>query len=153
MRSLISLPAVILLLICATIASGQTKADVNGTWKMNAAKSHFSGNGPTSITIKFIQKDSSLVETLTLSGEAGERSFDLKYTTDGKEGENQIGPQALKTSAVWEKDALVIEWKADGSTFRRRITLSGDGKVMTIAVHHGEANGETADDTVVLEKQ
>jgi hypothetical protein len=120
---------------------------------MNPAKSHFSGNGPTSITIKFVQKDSNLLETLTLSGEAGDRSLDLKYTTDGKEGDAQIGPQSVKTIAAWEKDALVIEWKADGSSFRRRITLSGDGKIMTIAVHHAEPNGETGDDTVVLEKQ
>ena len=153
MRFRISLVAGALLLISAAIANGQTRPDLNGTWKMNAAKSHFSGNGPTSITIKFIQKDSSLIETLNLSGEAGDRSFDLKYTTDGKEGDNQIGPQQIKTSAAWEKDALVIEWKADGSTFRRRITLSSDGKLMTIAVHHAEPNGEMADDTVVLEKQ
>jgi hypothetical protein len=153
MRFRINLVAGALMLISAAIVNGQTRLDVNGTWKMNPAKSHFTGNGPTSITIKFIQKDSSLIETLNLSGQAGDRSFDLKYTTDGKEGDNQIGPQAVKTSAVWEKDALVIEWRADGSIFRRRITLSGDGKVMTIAVHHAEPNGETADDTVVLEKQ
>ena len=153
MRFRISLVAGALLLMSAAIANGQTRPDLNGTWKMNPAKSHFSGNGPTSISIKFIQKASSLTETLNLSGEAGDRSFDLKYTTDGKEGDNQIGPQQVKTTATWQKDALVIEWKADGNSFRRRITLSGDGKMMTIAVHHAEQSGEASDDTVVLEKQ
>jgi hypothetical protein len=134
-------------------ASAQRKPDVNGTWKMNAAKSHFGDNGPTGITIKFTQKDSSLLETLTLSGEGGEHSLELKYTTDGKEGVNRIGEDDAKTTAVWERDTLVIEWKAEGRSFRRNITLSGDGKTMTILVHHAEPDGHTSDDSVVLEKQ
>jgi hypothetical protein len=135
------------------IAGAQTKPDVNGTWKMNSAKSHFANSGPTGITIKFVQKDSSLLETLTLTGDNGERALDLKYTTDGKEGVNRIGEDDAKTTAAWERDALVIEWKAEGRSFRRKITLSGDGKTMTILVHHTEPGGATFDDTVVLEKQ
>jgi hypothetical protein len=120
---------------------------------MDAAKSHFADGGPAGITIKFIQKDSSLLETLTMSGEGAERSFDLKYTTDGKEAINQIEGQSAKTTAAWEGSALVIDWKADGRSLHRKITLSGDGKTMTIAVHHVEPNGETRDDTVVLDRQ
>jgi hypothetical protein len=120
---------------------------------MNLAKSHFAENGPTGITIKFTQKDSSLLETLILSGDGGEQSLDFKYTTDGKEGVNRIGEDAAKTTAVWERDTLVIEWKAESRSLRRHITLSGDGKTMTILVHHAEPDGHTADDTVILEKQ
>jgi hypothetical protein len=153
MKYALSLILSALALMYGPIAGAQTKPDLNGTWKMNSAKSHFADKGPTGITIKFVQKDSSLLETLTLTGENGERSLDLKYTTDGKEGVNHIGQDDAKTTAGWEGGALVIEWKADGRSFRRKITLSGDGKTMTIMVHHAEPGGETADDTVVLEKQ
>jgi len=142
-----------ILLSHAAFAGAQARPDVTGTWKMNSSKSHFGGHGPTSITIKFVQKDSTLLESLTLGGDDGEHSLDLKYTTDGKEGVNQIGDEAAKTIAAWEKDALVIEWKGDGRSLRRKITLSADGKTMTIAVHHPDSGGGEVDDTVVLEKQ
>ena len=140
-------------LICGAMASAQSRPDINGTWKMNPAKSHFAGSGPTSITIKFVQKDSSLLETLTLGGDDGEHALDLKYTTDGKEGVNQIGGDSAKTVAGWEGNALVIEWKGEDRSFRRKITLSGDGKTMTMAVHHADPGSDPTDDTVVLEKQ
>jgi len=141
------------LLICAAMATAQTRPDVNGTWKMNSAKSHFANQGPTAITIKFVQKDSSLLETLTLGGDDGERALELKYTTDGKESVNQIGAESAKTTATWEKDALVLEWKGDGRSLRRKLTVSGDGKTITMSVHHADPGGSEADDTVVLEKQ
>jgi len=141
------------LLIYAMMANAQARPDVNGTWKMNSAKSHFANQGPTAITIKFVQKDSSLLETLTLGGDGGERSLELKYTTDGKEGVNQIGDESAKTTATWEKDALVLEWKGDGRSLRRKIMVSGDGKTITMSVHHSDPGGSEADDTVVLERQ
>src|SRR5262245_35773389 len=139
------------ILICAA-ANAQTRPDVSGTWKMNSAKSHFANQALTALTIKFVQKDSSLAETLTLGGDDGERSLDLKYTTDGKEGVNQIGDESARTTAAWEKDVLVIEWKGDGRSLRRRITLSGDGKTITMTVHHSDPGGSESDDTVVLER-
>lgn len=153
MKYRVSLLVSAVVLICGSVATAQTRLDLNGTWKMNPAKSHFADNGPTAITIKFVQKDSNLHETLTLTGDGGEHSLELKYTTDGKEGVNQIGEDNAKTTAGWEGNALVIEWKGDGRSFRRRITLSGDGKTMTMSVHHDEPGGGAAEDTVVLEKQ
>jgi len=145
--------AITLITAFASVASAQTRPDLSGTWKMNSAKSHFGNNGPTSITIKFVQKDSSLVETLTLGEDQGEHSLELKYTTDGKQGVNQIGDENAKTTAGWEGQALVIEWNGSGRILRRKITLSSDGKTMTMAVHHADPGGQSADDTVVLDKQ
>src|SRR5215469_13186960 len=118
MKSRTMLLAGTVLLICTAMATAKTRPDVNGTWKMNSAKSHFANQGPTAITIKFVQKDSSLLETLTLGGDDGERALELKYTTDGKESVNQIGAESAKTTATWEKDALVLEWKGDGRSLR-----------------------------------
>ncbi|HZS06833.1 MAG TPA: hypothetical protein VFD58_18500 [Blastocatellia bacterium] len=145
--------AIVLSLAIVSLAGTQTKPNLSGLWKMNPQKSNFGPNGgPDGITIKFDQKDSELSETLTISAGGNERAIDVKYTTDGKEGEAQIGGDGAKTTAKWDGDALVIEWKNGERVFRRKFTLSGDGKTMTIAVHHVDPNGER-DETVVLEKQ
>jgi len=154
MKYRVSLLLSAVMLIFGSIATlAQKRPDVSGTWKMNAAKSQFADNGPKSITIRFSQKDSTLFETLTLMAGDEEKSFDVKYATDGKEGVAQIGEKSATTTVTWDGDALVIEWKGDGQSLRRKITLSGDGKTMTMMVRHAEPNGETANDTVVLEKQ
>ena len=82
----------------------------------------------------------------------GERSFQAKYTTDGKETEQEVIGRTAKTSAKWEGDALLIEFKTEGGFFKRKITLSADGKTITKVVTQSGDNGQT-EDTVVFEKQ
>lgn len=150
------------LLIVLTLAAGlgasfvaaQAKPNLSGTWKMNPSKSKFGGQGgPDGITIKFDHQEPNLSETLTISNPQGERSLNLKYTTDGKAGSAEIDGEQATTTAKWEGEALVIEVKGGiGSVFRRKITLSDGGKTMTLAVHiEGQGGGQ--DDTVVLDKQ
>ena len=136
---------------CASPTEAQTKPNLTGTWKMNTSKSKLD-NGPEAITIKFDQQEPNLRELLTITGAQGEQTVDFKYTTDGKESVNQIRDDTAKCTAKWEGEALVIEWKMGERSFRRKFTLSADGKMMTVAVHHVRPDGEK-DETVVLEKQ
>ena len=138
--------------LCTFVAAAQTKPNLTGTWKMNSSKSNFANanNHPSEITIKFDQKDFSFTESLTVT-ENGEHKMDLKYTADGKETTNQFENQPVQTTASWEGETLVIEVKIEKGLFIRKITISSDGKTMTMTVHH--AKGENASDTVVLEKQ
>ena len=147
--------AAVALLAVVSLApvSAQDKAKWTGTWKMIPAKSQFAGgDGPSSIVIKLELKDGAVTETLTLGTENGERSFTATYTTDGKATEQEVMGRAAQTSAKWEGEALVIDFKAGDGGFARKITLSADGKTMNIAVHHSGGQGDR-DDTVVLEKQ
>jgi methionine-rich copper-binding protein CopC len=138
--------------LCTFVAAAQTKPNLTGTWKMNESKSKFVHNIPSEITIKFDQKDSSFTESFTITENNGEHKADLKYTADGKETTNQIDNQAVQTTARWEGETLVIEVKFEqGNLIIRKITISSDGKTMTMIVHRPE--GENVDDTVVLEKQ
>jgi hypothetical protein len=144
-----------LVLTCALAlcASAQTKPDLNGTWKMNPSKSKFGGQGgPDAITIKFDQQEPNLSESLTIVNPQGERTLNLKYTTDGKESVSQIDGNEVKTTAKWEGETLVIELRGSDNLFRRKFTLSDGGKTMMMAVHIAGQGGEQ-DDTVVLEKQ
>jgi hypothetical protein len=137
----------------ACLALAQTKQpDVNGVWKMNAAKSQFGRGGPDAITFKFELKDAILSETLTLTNKGNERLIENKYTTDGKEQDVNVGGDPAKATVSWEGATLIIAWKSGDNTFTRRCTFSADGKTMTLAVRQTR-DGESVDDTVVFDKQ
>jgi hypothetical protein len=138
--------------LCALTASAQTKPDFSGAWKMNKEKSKFANVGPDAILIKMDHKEPALTEDWSVSTPDGERSFQAKYATDGKETEQVVMGEMAKTSAKWEGDALVIEFKTEGRFFKRKITLSADGKTITKVVTHNDG-GEEREDTVVFEKQ
>ena len=141
------------ILSLVTRVEAQNKPNVSGTWRMNAEKSKFQQGGPKAIVIKFDQQGSTLKESITITGEQGERTESFTYTLDGKEGTQQIEGEQIKSTAAWDAESLVLEFKNDeGMSFRRKITVSGDGKTMTIDVKQSSPNG-TINDTVVLEKQ
>jgi hypothetical protein len=139
--------------LCASMAAAQTKPDFSGSWKMNREKSKFADGGPNAILIKIDHKEPALTEEWSMSTRDGERSFQAKYTTDGKETEQEVMGRTAKTSAKWEGDALVIEFKTGEGFFRRKITLSADGKTMTKTVTHSPDDGNPIEDTVVFDKQ
>jgi hypothetical protein len=139
--------------LCASITAAQTKPDFSGAWKMNREKSKFADGGPNAILIKIDHKEPAFTEEWTMSTPEGERSFQAKYTTDGKETEQEVMGRTAKTSAKWEGNALVIEFKTDEGFFKRKITLSADGKTITKVVTHSPGGGDPMEDTVVFEKQ
>jgi len=139
--------------LCASIAAAQTKPDLSGAWKMNREKSKFADGGPNAILIKIDHKEPAFTEEWTMSTPEGERSFQAKYATDGKETEQEVMGRTAKTSAKWEGNALVIEFKTAEGFFKRKITLSADGKTITKTVTHSPGGGDPIEDTVVFEKQ
>jgi hypothetical protein len=139
--------------LCASMAAAQTKPDFSGSWKMNREKSKFARGGPEGILIKIDHKEPAFVEDWKMTTQDGERSFQAKYTTDGKESEQEVMGRTAKTSAKWEGDALVIEFKTGEGFFKRKITMSADGKTITKAVTHSPDGGDPMEDTVVFEKQ
>jgi hypothetical protein len=154
-RTSAALIAAAIVCLCALTANAQTKPDFSGSWKLNKEKSKFAGDGgPDAILIKIDHKEPALTEDWLLSVQNGERSFQAKYTTDGKETEQEVMGRTAKTSAKWEGDALVIEFKtADNGFFKRKITLSADGKTMTKIVTQSKGEGNQTEETAVFEKQ
>lgn len=138
--------------LCALIAAAQTKPDFTGSWKLNREKSKFERGGPEDLLIKIDHKEPTFAEEWKMTTQNGERSFQAKYTTDGTESEQEVIGRTAKTSAKWEGDALVIEFKAEGGFFKRKVTLSADGKTITKVITQSGNNGQT-EDTVVFEKQ
>jgi hypothetical protein len=147
----------ILLALALGLAQAQAKPNFSGTWKMNAAKSEFGPMpAPDSRTDKISHADPSLKDTVTQSGQQGEMTSDLSYSTDGKETTNTIRGNEFKSTVKWDGDELVIDNKGSFNgqdvTLSDRWSLSEDGKTITIKRHAVSPMGEM-DQKILLEKQ
>lgn len=145
------------LLLVVGAAAANAKPNFTGEWKLNASKSEFGPMpAPASRVDKIKHADPDLAVSTTASGPQGEATFDLKYTTDGKECTNELRGNPTKSTAAWDGDALVINTKANFQgndiTLTDKWTLSEDGKTLTVARHIKAPQGEF-DQKTVLEKQ
>lgn len=141
----------------AASAFAQPKPDFSGTWKLNVAKSDFGAlPGPSSRTDVITHKEPSLTDEVTAEAGETKQHYTAKYTTDGKEVTNQMGPREVKSTMKWEGGNLVINSKFSYSgsdvTGQSTWSLSSDGKILTVNIHYISAMGET-DQKAVYEKQ
>jgi hypothetical protein len=140
------------------LVQAQAKTDFSGTWKVNAAKSDFGPMpAPDTMTEKITHQDPSLkANVASTGGPQGDMTYDINYTTDGKECVNHVGDNEFKSTLNWDGDVLVAETKGSFSgtdfTSKDRWTLSADGKTLTIARHVTSAMGD-ADIKLVFDKQ
>ena len=84
------------------------------------------------------------------------------YKLDGSETSMDMGPAKATLKATWSGDALELSRKStftgqDGtersSSDTRKLSLSGDGKVLTAVVHSEGGRGGPTDSTLVFNKQ
>ena len=142
----------------ATMALAADKPNFSGEWSLDADKSNFGPMPPpATMTRKIQHHDPEMtMDQATTGGPQGDQSFQFKYSTDGKETNNEIMGTAAKTKASWDGNALVINMSVDAGgneiKITDRVTLSDDGKVMTDAQHLVLPQGEL-DLTYVLNKK
>ncbi len=153
----IHVAAAVLLAAAFGLAGAQAKPNFSGAWKLNAGRSDFGAMpAPDSRADKITHQEPDLTDSFTQSGQMGEVSAELKYSTDGKETTNTIRGIEIKSTAKWEGDDLVIAGKGSFNgadvTLNDRWSLSADGKTLTIQRHVNSPMGET-DQKIVLEKQ
>ena len=154
--NLLSAIAVLSMLALASTALAQGADPSLGTWKLNLAKSTYSGSAPKSQTVKY--ETSSMGTTVTTDGVAADGSkTSQKYTTkyDGKDVPLS-GSAIADTVALTRIDALTIERidKKAGKVIQTiRRTISADGKTMTVLTKGTNAQGKPVNNTAVYEKQ
>jgi hypothetical protein len=157
MRSPCRLLWMVLIAAAIGLVQAQAKPNFSGTWKMNVGKSEF-GPMPAldSRTDQITHEDPDLKDTTTQSGQMGEVTAELKYSTDGKETTNKIRGNEIKSTAKWDGDELVISGKGSFNgadvTLNDRWSISTDGKIITIVRHASTPMGD-ADQKFILEKQ
>jgi hypothetical protein len=144
-------------MVLATSQAAQAKPNFSGEWKLNASKSEFSPMpAPEKRTDKIVHADPKLTVTTTQTSQAGEGTFEQKYSTDGEETTNELRGAPVKSTAKWDGEALMITTKAvfNGMdiTLSDKWSLSEDGKVLTVGRHIKAPQGEF-DQKLVMEKQ
>jgi hypothetical protein len=148
----------VILTMALGVVLAQAKTDFSGTWKINATKSDFGPMPPPdSMTEKITHQDPDLkANVATTGGAMGDMTYDVSYSTDGKETTNTVAGNDFKSSAKWEGDELVIDTKGKFNdnefTSQDRWALSSDGKTITVTRHVSSAMGD-ADMKLVFEKQ
>ncbi len=135
----------------------QAKSDFSGTWKANTSKSDFGPMpAPDSVVEKIVHEEPSLKVNIAQVGGQGDMTYDMSYTTDGKESVNKVADNEFKTTLKWDSDDLVAETKGafDGNEFtaKDRWALSDGGKTMTVTRHITTSMGDF-DMKMVFEKQ
>lgn len=148
--------AAILLIALAAVAAA-AQPNFSGTWKLNLAKSTFGEMpAPSSIVATIKHEEPNFQMAVQQSSDMGDMNYDVKYTTDGKECTNTIFDGPTVGVVKWDGEALTVATKGkfgdSDFTMNDRITLSEDGKVMTVLRHFSSGFGE-GDQKMVFEKQ
>ena len=157
-RPVTSLLSFTLLTVALGVVQAQAKTDFSGTWKLDVSKSEFGPMPPPdSITEKIAHQEPEIKANVASTGGAmGDMTYDVTYTTDGKESTNKFADNEFKSTAKWDGDALVIDTKGkfgdNEFTSQDRWTLDGDGKTLTMSRHVSSAMGD-ADMKLVFQKQ
>ena len=150
-------PSVVAVAVILSSAAGSAQAPkaMEGTWKLDVAKSSFSpGPAPKamSITYSSVDKDAIriVVETMPATGAAQKWEMTARY--DGKDHPVKGNPNA-DTISIRRIDDLTGEStfkKAGKVTATNRRTLSADGKTLTITSAGTTEDGKPRKDVQVF---
>ncbi|MGD0365159.1 MAG: hypothetical protein ABSC93_30115 [Bryobacteraceae bacterium] len=155
--STLKISTLALIALAFGLVQAQAKSDYSGTWKANTTKSDFGPLPPPDTMVeKIAHEDPSLKINVAQTGGSGDATYDMIYTTDGKECVNHPGGNEFKTILKWDGDDLTAETKGsyEGTDFtaKDRWTLADGGKTLTVTRHISTSMGEF-DQKLVLEKQ
>jgi hypothetical protein len=129
-----------------------------GEWKLNVSESKYSpGPAPKSQTLRFEATKDGSIKLSSHTVEADGKSRDGSYVSkfDGQDVPWKGNPDA-DTSSAWRIDENTYEntWKKNGKvTITAKVTVSPDGKTLTITRNGTDSKGRTVSETAVYTKQ
>ena len=147
-----------LLLLWVLVVSGawsQDRPALNGVWRLDPAHSAFSENRLKSQTLSIRQEDESIKFEETATEENGkDRKADYECNTNGKECALKVNGQAVKVSAYYNGDVLVVieQRKGNDAATRKRMKTSEDGNTLTVEIANLGRPGQKPD-TLVYARQ
>lgn len=129
---------------------------VVGTWKLNVAKSKFSGTAPKSATRVYSESaDGTTLDQKIVSADGKEISMHVTIKDDGKDypvtGNPDGDSVARKVIDAHTSDFTIKKGSKVVGTVHR--VLSADGKTLTVSNKGTHADGKAYDDTLVFDKQ
>lgn len=154
-RALVVLVGFVMAVVAGT--SAQAPKGLEGTWKLNAAKSKFSpGPAPKTMSVTYSAVGAEgmkiVVDVTPATGAA--QHWEMTASYDGKEHPVKGHPNA-DTVSMKRIDALTAEstFKKSGKvTATNSRSLSADGKVLTVTSKGVTEDGKPRNDIQVFEK-
>jgi hypothetical protein len=137
--------------------NAQAQKGLEGTWKLNAAKSKFSPGPPPksmSVTYSAVGADGMKIVVDVTPATGAAQHWEMTPNYDGKESPIKGNPSA-DTVSVKRIDALTTEstFKKSGKvTSTNTRSLSADGKVLTVTSKGVTEDGKPRNDVQVFEK-
>jgi hypothetical protein len=129
---------------------------IDGTWKLNVAKSKFSDTAPKSATRVYTESaDGTTLDQKMVGADGKEMSMHVTLAYDGKAHPITGNPDAdsgtgKAINAHSSDFTLTKGGKVVGSVHR---VVSADGKTLTVNNKGTHADGKAYDDTLVFDKQ
>ena len=129
---------------------------IDGTWKLNLAKSKFSGPAPKSATRVYTEgADGTTLDQKMIGADGKEMSMHATLKYDGKDHPLTGNPDAdsgagKAIDAHTSEFTLKKDGKVVGSVHR---VVSADGKTLTVNNKGTHPDGKAYDDTLVFDKQ
>ena len=154
-RALALVVGIVVALVSGT--SAQAPKGLEGTWKLNVAKSKFSpGPPPKSMTVTYSAAgaDGTKIVVDVTPATGAPQHWEMTVTYDGKESPIKGNPNADSVSAKPSK-GLTSEstFKKGGKvTSTHHRVLSADGKTLTVTSKGVTEDGKPRNDVQVLEK-
>jgi methionine-rich copper-binding protein CopC len=145
------------LLGAAFVATSAFAADpLVGSWKLNAAASHFSGTAPKDITRVYSETADGTALDQTITGADGkEAKMHAATNMDGKDHAVTGNPDAdMVSGKSIDKNTSHFVMKRGGKevgTVHR--VLSADGKTLTVENKGTHMDGKAYDDKLVFDRQ
>ena len=142
----------------STAALAQDKDPANGTWKMNAAKSQFSpGPPPKDMTVTI--ESAGPGRHVEVNGTTGDGA-PLKWGYSGNFDRKEIRVTGTNPDAdvvmLRRLSATTVRstYKKDGKqTLVNGVSVSADGKTLSVAQTGVNAKGQTVKNTLVFDRQ
>ena len=159
MQKRIAVVVVTAVLVAGSIAQTQSKDPWIGTWKVNLEKSTFSpGPKPTvAATVKIEPSADGIKTTINATTPEGKPTHtETVGGFDGKDNPVKGAPAPNTTSAFKRIDDRTYEviGKVGGKpTVTTRVAVSTDGKTMTATQTGTNAQGQSVNNVIVLERQ
>jgi hypothetical protein len=133
----------------------QDRPALTGAWRLDPARSAFAEARLKSQLLTIRQEDESIkVEEAATEENGKDRKTEYECNTNGKECAVKLNGQAVKISAYYNGDVLVVieQRKSNDATSRKRMKTSEDGNTMTIEIANLGRPGQKPD-TLVYAKQ
>ena len=150
--------AIAFVVASCSLTLAQDKDPASGTWKLNVAKSKFSpGPAPKEMTVTI--ESTGAGRHVEATGSAGDGTA-IKWGYSG----NYDGKDIRMTGSNPEADVVMLKrlspttvrstYKKDGKrTLVNGVSVSADGKVLTVAQSGLNAKGQAVKNTLIFDKQ